>query len=198
MPPPDGDRSSPAGRDTPPKEGNWTKINAVLAALGVLVAIYAVTRTGSTPPNPADPPPSTAPVTTPVLPPDPTPSDVSRTPTPGVPTVPRRSIPPTVSGPTLAVTPFVVDFGERFTIAGAGFEGGSGVQIRLFHDDSISYQLGGDVIIDENGGFTIGGPASNPGWCGSGTIAAFAGSASAIEVPDFSEAIATANVGIRC
>lgn len=201
----DGNGGTPAGSDTRVTEGPWTKIGVIGTILGVLItAVALLPKPGSatsTPgpsvtPTPQFTVPATATPTQPyTTPPNPRPNQTHRT-VPGVddPNPGQQPSP----GPSLNVTPLVVNLGNNVAIDGAGFEAGAGLHIRLFHDNSISYELGRNIVADESGHFTLAGPVSNPGWCGSGIVAAFVESGSSIDVPALSEAIATARIGIRC
>jgi hypothetical protein len=198
------------GSTGPPAEGRWTKTGVILTALGVVVAAVALLPNGGTSSSPPGPVPQTSPpfVALTTAPPTWTPTwtPAPSGPTADIPIGPRHvpgpgaptAQPPPNGGPTLAVTPLVINLGDKLTINGAGFEAATGLHIRLFHDNSISYELGRDIVPDQNGRFTLAGPAENPGWCGSGVVAAFVETGSAVAVPDFSEAITTARVGIRC
>jgi hypothetical protein len=57
----------------------------------------------------------------------------------------------------------VINLGDKLTITGAGFEAATGLHIRLFPGNSVSYELGRDIVHDQNGRFTLAGPAENPG-----------------------------------
>lgn len=102
------------------------------------------------------------------------------------------------SGPSVGVSPAAVTLGGDIVIRGSGFEPLTGLHIRWFSTASTSNELGRNVPVDEDGSFAAGGPMENPGFCGAGTVAVFSESGSAYEVPDFSEALATARAIIRC
>jgi hypothetical protein len=187
----DGDASPGRTRHS---ESPWTKASTIATVIGLVVAViaayFAFLALPSTPPGlpRSSPEPQAPPYSSSPLEPTPTSHD--------------RSVPSSdsKSSPTLDVSPVAVNFGDNVTIVGSGFEAADGLQVRLFHGSSISYPVGPDqVVAAGNGRFTIQGPVVNPGWCGSGIVAVFAGSASAIDPPPpLSQAIVTARLGVIC
>ena len=115
-------------------------------------------------------------------------------------TLPPPRQPPTVDspepvasgGPTMVVTPQIVSAGEYYTVSGSGFRPGSGITLRFFTSDSISFPVVDLLAVDQRGGFTfVPDRPFDPAFCGvRGTIAAFDGSS------DFS--VADAPLGVAC
>ena len=171
--------TSPSGDSEPerrrPTESGWTKTATVATVaslvVGIVAAYFAYLAIVPKPETPrGGPTPSVSPA------------------------------PDATGSPALRVAPISVDLGKNVAIVGSGFAPVQRVRVRLVRDDGISYPVGQELIAaDGDGGFTISGPVTNQGWCGGGTIAAFAAPTADFEPPPpLSEAIATAQIGVNC
>lgn len=192
------DEVDPARGNTRVSEGSWTKVGVVVGILSLIVTIVvALVQAGFAAPAKSD---STVTASPSAAAPPSIPNSLD--PSTRIPRTdsgkPSTSVAPR-SEPTLRASPAVVDYGSEIFITGSEFPPVMGLHIRLFQSNkSISYELGRDIIADDRGQFQFGGLLANPGYCGTGIIAAFVESGSAIGVPDFSNAIATVRVGVRC
>jgi hypothetical protein len=209
-PPPPGGPRQP---DSP-----WTKTSTIATVVGVVVAVvaayFAFLAIPHQSPSLSPSPPSTS--AAPTVAPSPPASDDGQTaaPQPHVPAAPDPASETATdsdggqqgggsgsrSSLSLTVSPVAVNLGDNVTIVGSGFEAAEGLQVRLFRTDSISYPVGPDQIVAAgNGRFTIQGQVDNRGWCGSGTVAVFQGSGSAIgPPPSLDEAVVTSRLGVIC
>jgi hypothetical protein len=199
-PPPPGGPRQP---DSP-----WTKTSTIATVVGVVVAVvaayFAFLAIPHQSPSPSPSTPSTSAA----------PDGQTAAPQPHVPAAPDPA-PETAtdsdggqqgggsgsrSSLSLTVSPVAVNLGGNVTIVGSGFEAAEGLQVRLFRTHSISYPVGPDQIVAAGDGrFTIQGQVDNPGWCGSGTVAVFQGSGSAIDPPpSLDEAVVTSRLGVIC
>ena len=92
----------------------------------------------------------------------------------------------------MVVTPQIVSVGEYYTVSGSGFPPRSGITLRFFTSDSISFPVVDLLAVDQSGKFTfVPDRPFDSAFCGvRGAIVAFDGSS------DFS--VADAPLGVAC